>query len=357
MPRPVRVLIVDDSLLMRRVLGELLAAEPRIEVVGEAAEAYEAREKIKALNPDVVTLDVEMPKMDGLSFLEKIMRLRPTPVVMVSTLTASGAEATLKALEIGAVDCVGKPSGANPEKLAMVRDELVAKVLAAASARVTGLGARPAAPAGGKTMSAFGPGAETVLIALGASTGGVEALKAVFARLPPDCPPVVITQHMPPGFTASFAARLTRESAIRVVEAGQEVLLKPGMAALAAGDRHLVVKVAPGGWLAKPMPGEKVSGHCPSVDVMFRSVARIAGARAAGALLTGMGRDGADGLKAMREAGAATLAQDEATSLVYGMPRAAVENHGAEAAIAIDRMADTLVAALRRRMDGKPRVN
>lgn len=351
----IRVLVVDDSALMRSLISAMLNEHPKIRVVGEAADPYEAREKIKSLSPDVVTLDVEMPKMDGLSFLEKIMRLRPTPVVMVSTLTERGADVTLRALELGAVDCVAKPSDAGSEGVLRIRDELTEKVIAASRARLQGVSIREETPT--KPLPAFGVGAENVVIALGASTGGVEALKAVFSRLPADCPPIVVVQHMPPGFTASFAERLARESKINVSESGADRILKPGMAVLAAGHAHLKLARERGVWVAKTFDGDKVSGHRPSVDVLFESVAQAAGVKAVGALLTGMGKDGAIGLKTMRASGSATFAQDEATSLVYGMPRAAAEAGAIDAAVPLERIAETLLVALRRRVDARGRLS
>lgn len=313
----VRVLVVDDSATMRQVVAGCLAADPGIAVAGFAATAAEAREAIKQLNPDVMTLDIEMPGLDGLSFLEKVMRLRPMPVIMVSTLTARGSDAAISALALGAVDCVVKPTPAYPHSLA----ELPAKVKMAARISRSALPDRPqpaAAPAGRYVPA-------DRIVAVGSSTGGVEALIRVLEQFPANCVPTVITQHMPPHFTASFAARLDRlcQPKVREAKAGDPLL--PGHVYVApGGEQHLEV-TGREKLTCLLRPGAPVNGHCPSVDVLFRSVARAAGSRAVGVILTGMGRDGAEGLLAMRQAGARTIGQDEASSVVYGMPRAASE--------------------------------
>lgn len=310
----VRVLVVDDSATMRGLITATLRADPGIEVVGSAADPLEAREAIKALNPDVITLDVEMPNMNGLEFLEKIMRLRPMPVVMVSTLTHAGAEASIAALELGAVDCVGKPAAG--QSAAFI--DLADKVKQAARARVRSNVSRTRT-----VREDFTPNRR--IVAIGSSTGGVEALLTVLSSFPRNCPPTVITQHMPATFTPSFAARLDRECDAHVEEATDGAALKVGCIYLApGGDMHLEVS---GGVSSRCRlrSDEKVEGHRPSVDVLFQSVARAAGADAVGVILTGMGRDGASGLKAMRDAGASTIGQDSATSVVFGMPRVAAE--------------------------------
>jgi two-component system chemotaxis response regulator CheB len=312
----IRVLIVDDSPTMRHLIAAVLGDDAEIDVVGQAADPLEARAAIKALNPDVITLDVEMPNMNGIEFLEKIMRLRPMPVVMVSTLTTAGADATIAALEIGAVDCIAKPSASSPESF----QELAAKVKLAARSRVRPLGDAPAQPRPDLGHT-FNPGSHVV--AIGSSTGGVEALINVISRFPANCPPTVITQHMPAAFTKSFAARLDRLSAASVCEAEDAAPLKVGQIYLApGGERHLEV-VGHGALRCRVQAGGLVNGHRPSVDVLFASVAKVAGANAIGAILTGMGRDGAAGLLAMRQAGARTLGQDEASCVVYGMPKSA----------------------------------
>jgi two-component system, chemotaxis family, protein-glutamate methylesterase/glutaminase len=312
----VRVLIVDDSPTMRAILRTYLQSDPEIIVIGEAGDPYEAREAIKALSPHVITLDINMPRMDGLEFLEKIMRLRPTPVIMVSSEVGDGAQASIEALAIGAFDCVAKPSGNPAEAFA----ELPAKVKAAARVPLHTLGAG-LRHAPGATAD-FRPNGR--IVAIGASTGGVDALFSVLSAFPANCPPTVVTQHMPATFTASFAQRLDQHCAPRVAEARDGAPLQPGQVYIApggiahfevAGTQTLVCRLA---------QGELVSGHRPSVDMLFRSVARL-GPRGVGVILTGMGRDGAAGLLEMRQRGAETIGQDQETSLVYGMPRAAAE--------------------------------
>jgi two-component system, chemotaxis family, protein-glutamate methylesterase/glutaminase len=325
----IRTLIVDDSATMRKLIAAALSADPEIEVVGEAADPLQARDAIKALSPDVITLDVEMPNMNGLDFLERLMRLRPMPVVMVSTLTTRGAEATLAALELGAVDCVAKPSGCTPRAF----DVLAEKVRAAAGARV-----RPrSAPAGPcEPDAAFAP--ENRVVAIGSSTGGVEALLTLVERLPANCAPTVITQHMPATFTKSFAERLNRSCAADVREARDGDPLAPGKVFLApGGDSHLEIDGVTH-LRCRVRPGPPVSGHCPSVDQLFESVARVAKARSLGVILTGMGRDGAKGLLAIREAGGRTLGQNEATSVVYGMPKAAFELGAVERQLPLEKI-------------------
>jgi len=318
----IKVLVVDDSALIREVLSRLLAREGDIKVVGTAVDPIDAREKIKQLNPDVVTLDVEMPNMNGLQFLEKLMRLRPTPVVMVSTLTRKGASETLLALELGAVDFVAKPnadlSGGLDAFGVLLRD----KIRAAAKSDVHGRSLRVDVP---KVAVKTAAGPDGALIAIGASTGGVEAIRAVLVEMPADCPPIVIAQHMPAGFTARFAARLDELCAIHVVEAEDRMPLQSGHAYVARGDYHLRVERSSGVLKCRLSHDDLASGHRPSVDVLFESVAKTVGPMAVGAILTGMGRDGARGLKLMRDAGAYTLGQSPGSALVYGMPRVAFE--------------------------------
>lgn len=325
----VHVLVVDDSPTMRGLITAALRRDPEIEVVGTAADPLEAREAIKRLNPDVITLDVEMPNMNGLEFLEKIMRLRPMPVVMVSTLTQAGAEVTLAALELGAVDAVGKP-GAGMSALEAFAD-LAAKVKVAARSRVRA-GARAAARPSAEPYSA----ARDHVLAIGASTGGVEALLSIISVFPETCPATVITQHMPATFTRSFAARLDKVSAATVREASDGAPLEPGCIYLApGGETHLEVSGATP--RCRLLRTEAVSGHRPSVDVLFSSVARL-GRPMTGVILTGMGRDGAAGLLEMRQAGAATLGQDESSSVVYGMPRAAFELGAVQRQLSLGRL-------------------
>ncbi|MGZ6017805.1 MAG: protein-glutamate methylesterase/protein-glutamine glutaminase [Phenylobacterium sp.] len=326
----IRTLIVDDSATMRKLIAAALSADPEIQVVGEAADPLQAREAIKALNPDVITLDVEMPNMNGIDFLERLMRLRPMPVVMVSTLTTRGAEATLAALELGAVDCVAKPAATTPHAF----DVLVEKVRAAAHARVRPRGAP--APAACDSDAEFAPGDKVV--AIGSSTGGVEALLTLVERLPANCAPMVITQHMPATFTKSFAERLNRSCAAEVREARDGDPLAVGKVFLApGGDSHLEIDGV-NHLRCRVAPGPPVSGHCPSVDRLFESVARTAKGRGVGVILTGMGRDGARGLLSIREAGGRTLGQNEATSVVYGMPKAAFELGAVERQLPLEKI-------------------
>jgi two-component system chemotaxis response regulator CheB len=334
----IRVLVVDDSATMRSLISAVLSRDPEIEVVGQAGDPYEAREAIKALNPDVLTLDVEMPNMNGIEFLEKIMRLRPMPVVMVSTLTTRGAEVTLEALEIGAVDCVAKPSTGGLEGFR----ELPEKVKTAARARVRPLDR----VVGGPPVAKIEHAPDGRLIAIGSSTGGVEALITILSRFPANCPPTVITQHMPESFTKSFSERLDRLCAPRVEEAADGAPLEPGRVYVApGGESHL--EIAGGARLrCRVAEGERVNGHRPSVDVLFSSVARTVGPRAVGAILTGMGRDGAKGLLEMRQAGARTVGQNEATCVVYGMPKAAFEIGAVERQAPLDKIAAELLKAV-----------
>jgi len=341
MAKTIRVLVVDDSALMRKMISAMLTSETDIDVVGVAHDPFMARELIKATNPDVVTLDVEMPRMDGLTFLDKIMKLRPMPVVMVSSLTQSGTDATLRALELGAVDCVAKPAGGLVAgNHANFREELIAKVRSAAIARI-----RPRQLVERATRISVGPGysSSEVIVAIGASTGGVEALHHVVQALPADCPAVVITQHMPPAFTASFARRLDAECAVVVREASDGVRVLPGHVYIAPGGRHLELSRSGANYMCKITDAPPVSGHRPSVDVLFRSVARHAGANAVGVIMTGMGRDGAEGLAEMRAAGARTIGQDEASCVVYGMPKAARDANAVEIEVSLSRIAEELL--------------
>lgn len=329
---PIRVLVVDDSATMRSLITATLERDPQITVCGSAGDPLEARQAIKALNPDVVTLDIEMPNMNGLEFLEKIMRLRPMPVIMVSTLTQQGAKATLAALEIGALDCVGKPTvNAASEGFS----ELAEKVKAAATAKIRPRGEAPPAPQARR----LGYRNNGRTIAIGSSTGGVEALLTILSEFPADCPPTVVTQHMPASFTHSFAERLNRSCAARVSEAVDGDLLTPGRIYIApGGERHLEV-TGSSTPRCRLVEGDAVSGHRPSVDVLFKSVAACAGARTLGIILTGMGRDGAQGLLTLRQAGARTLGQNEASSVVYGMPKVAFEIGAVERQLPLRKLA------------------
>jgi two-component system chemotaxis response regulator CheB len=339
---PVRTLIVDDSASMRATLKRMLSADPEIEVVGMAPEPFAARDMIKTLNPDVLTLDVEMPGMDGLSFLERIMRLRPMPVVMCSTLTARGAEVTIEALRLGAVDYVTKPSG-TPEDIERDAGLLCEKVKTAARS-VARAGPQRLAP----QPSVAGGGAGK-LIAIGSSTGGVEALFSMLPALPADCPPVLITQHMPAAFTRSFAARLDAECQVHVTEAAHGAPVQRGTVYIApGGETHMELSGGVAGRI-KLRPGDPVSGHRPSVDVLFRSVAPL-GAAAVGAILTGMGADGAEGLLAMRDAGARTFGQSRETCVVWGMPRAAMELGAVEKEVGLSGMPEAILKACREKV-------
>lgn len=345
----VRVVVVDDSAAMRALLTKLLNHDPMIEVVGQAPEPHAAREMIKALNPDVVTLDVEMPGMDGLSFLERIMRLRPMPVVMCSTLTARGTEATIEALRLGAVDCIAKPSG-NPLEIAQDGALLRKMVRTAARSSVRAAAVRPAAPRPGQVAATPAPSAgpmRDVVIAIGASTGGVEALFTIIGALPVDCPPVLVVQHMPAIFTGGFAARLDREARVTVVEAKDGMTLKRGTVYLAPGGSHHMELVGGTSGHVRLVDSDPVAGHWPSVDVLFRSVAPL-GSRAVGVILTGMGSDGADGLLQMRTAGARTLGQSRDTCVVYGMPRAAFERGAVEKEVNLSALPEAILGACRR---------
>ena len=321
--KPIKVLIVDDSALVRQLLTELLSSDPAIQVVGSASDPFAARDRIKQLNPDVLTLDVEMPRMDGLKFLENIMRLRPMPVVMVSSLTQSGAQTTLSALELGAVDFVAKPTLGVAEGLQASANELIEKIKVAAVShpRQRLETATPTrAPASSGRIKY-----ETTdrIVAIGASTGGTEAVRVVLSQLSADAPGIVIAQHIPEAFSTSFAERLDNASAISVCEAqdGQEI--RPGHAYVAPGDDHLLVVRSGARWKCSLKKTAPVNRHRPSVDVLFESVARNCGHNACGIVLTGMGDDGARGLKTMRDEGAFTAVQDEASSVVWGMPGAA----------------------------------
>lgn len=339
--KKITVLIVDDSALIRNIFTEILSEHPQIEVIGTASDPLEAREKIKQLNPDVLTLDIEMPKMDGISFLEKIMALRPMPVIMVSTLTQKGADATIRALEIGAVDYVAKPvSNHNKDTLGALKEELTSKVVNAASARF-----KSKVIAQNSAIIKFTPpiGGNKRIIAIGASTGGVEALRDLFLRLPANCPAIVITQHMPEHFTKSFAARLDNISQLRVEEASNHARLKDGHAYIAPGGLHLKILRVGVDFVCKLEDSQSVSGHKPSVDVLFNSVAEAVGEKAVGVILTGMGKDGAEGMLAMRKAGAYNIGQDEASCVVYGMPKVACNLGGVHLQAPLNKIAETML--------------
>lgn len=346
----IRVLVVDDSALVRQMLTEILNSDRSIEVVGVAADPYIARDKIKKLNPDVLTLDVEMPNMDGVTFLRNLMRLRPMPVVMVSSLTEHGAGVTLEALEVGAVDYVSKPKVDLAHGLDGYAQEIIEKVKMAANARV---GGKPQAVAPMPIQVQPKLSADAVLqshkpshlktteriVAIGASTGGTEAIKHMLAGMPADAPGTVITQHMPEAFTASFAQRMDSLSAMVVREAKDGDQILPGHVFIAPGNHHLIVARSGARYLCRLNEGPPVNRHRPSVDVLFRSVADNAGANAVGVILTGMGDDGAQGMKEMHDVGIPTIAQDEKSSVVWGMPGSAVKLGGVDEVLPLDRIA------------------
>lgn len=350
---PIKVLVVDDSALIRALLKEIIQADPELELVGQAPDAYVARDLIKQLNPDVLTLDVEMPRMDGLTFLEKLMRGRPMPVVMISSLTEQGSEATFRAMELGAVDFVAKPKLGLREGMQAYAEDICDKIKAASLARLIPRQAQ--APAVQEPLVSHGPrpiiGTEK-LIAIGASTGGTEAIKDVLLGLPADSPGIVITQHMPPGFTRSFAERLNRMTRLNVVEAKGGERILPGHAFLAPGDKHLLVERSGANYVTRLSDAEPVHRHKPAVDPMFRSVAQCAGRNVIACLLTGMGKDGAQGMLEIRQAGGYTVAQNEATCVVYGMPREAVAIGGAEDVLPLAEIAEALLQQARKRGGG-----
>lgn len=354
----ISVLVVDDSALVRKLLSEILNSDPEIEVVGTAIDPYQAREKIKKLKPDVLTLDVEMPRMDGVTFLKNLMRLHPMPVVMVSTLTEQGAQVTLEALELGAVDFVAKPKLDLSSAFGDYADEIITKVKTAAAVNIQALTREPSSLAvvpekltADAVLTKRAPGTipshlktTDKIIAIGSSTGGTEAIKEVLTVLPLDSPGIVITQHIPAAFSGPFAERVNRLSAIEVTEAVDGVQILPGHAYIAPGDKHLIVERSGARFLCKLNDGPPVSRHKPSVDVLFRSVAQNVGANAIGLMLTGMGDDGAQGMLEMKEAGAFNLVQDEKTSVVWGMPGSAVKIGAAELQLPLNKIAGKLLS-------------
>jgi two-component system, chemotaxis family, protein-glutamate methylesterase/glutaminase len=338
-----KVLIVDDSRSMRALIAETLRRDPRITVVGEAADPLDAREAIKALDPDVVTLDIEMPKMNGLEFLERLMRLRPTRVIVISSLTEKGAATTIRALEIGAMECVAKPSSRDRNSL----DDLPRKICDIAAApppKGNAVRTRPGANANVQSGDNSYVSDGRILV-IGASMGGVEALLTVLSELPQNCPPTVVVQHMPALFTQSFAARLDRECKASVEEAKDNQALEIGRVLIAPGGATHLQLVKRGRTMCRLVEGPTVTGHRPSIDVLFRAAARVSGPNTLGVILTGMGRDGAEGLLDLRNTGAHTIGQDEATSLVYGMPRAAFELGAVETQLPLHKIGARIVAA------------
>jgi two-component system chemotaxis response regulator CheB len=350
MVKKIRVVVVDDSALVRGLLTQIIDREIDMCCVGAASDPLVAREMIRNLDPDVITLDIEMPRMDGLDFLARLMRLRPMPVVMVSTLTERGADVTLKALELGAVDFVAKPKIGVADGLRQLGDDITEKVRAAARARVHRLPATVAGAAPGPTRAApaeLGRLSTEKIIFIGASTGGTEATREVLVNLPADSPAVMITQHMPPGFTKSYAARLNGLCRISVAEASDGERVLPGHAYIAPGGLHLSVERSGANYIARVRDGEPVNRHRPSVEVLFESAARVVGRNALGVMLTGMGGDGAKAMRAMRDAGSWNLAQDEASCVVFGMPREAIAQGAAHEVLALAQIAPRLMEYLR----------
>jgi two-component system chemotaxis response regulator CheB len=381
-----RVVVVDDSALVRSLLTEIINRQPDMQCIGAASDPLAAREMIRSLNPDVITLDVEMPRMDGLDFLSRLMRLRPMPVVMVSTLTERGADVTLKALELGAIDFVAKPKIGVSDGLRQLGEEITDKIRVAARARVhrhvappptgqgpaaagsaigspaahaagggsgggsggtssAGAAAAPAKPVAG--ASALGRLTTEKLIFIGASTGGTEATRELLMQLPADAPAVLITQHMPPGFTKSYAARLDGLCRLAVAEAQDGERILPGHAYIAPGGRHLAVERSGANYIARVFDGEPVNRHKPSVEVLFESAARLVGRNALGVMLTGMGADGAAAMRKMRDAGSYNFCQDEATCVVFGMPREAIAHGAADEVLPLAQIAPRLLERLR----------
>jgi len=353
--KPIKVLIVEDSAIMRDILTEIISADKSIEVLGTAPDVETARRKIKDLNPDVITLDVDLPGMDGISFLEKIMRLRPTPVVMISGHTQENSDAAYRALEIGAVDVIGKSTINVDPSLSDKSNEIIEKIKAAARAKV-GRRRENEHVAGDSVVKL--QNASNLnwgkVVCIGASAGGVEAMRQVVSRLPSQCPPILYTQHMPKEFTAQFAQRLNEISSLHVCEAENQMKIEPGHIYLAPGDHHLSIAKRKTGFICNVNKSATVSGHRPSVDVLFASAARLLGGNGVGVLLTGMGRDGAQGLLAMAEAGAVTLGQDEATSLIYGMPRVAMEMGAVGRQVPLRHVPEAIIAACTRNKRQSP---
>ncbi|HUO31539.1 MAG TPA: chemotaxis response regulator protein-glutamate methylesterase [Bryobacteraceae bacterium] len=339
----IRVLVVDDSAIVRKILTEALSGQLDLEVVGTAPDPYIARDKILALNPDVLTLDIEMPRMDGLTFLKKLMHFHPMPVIVISSLAQASCQTAMQALTIGAVEVLAKPGG--PYSVGELRLDLASKIRAAAASRVR----RPAEPAPTPPQPVRPVARNWVpssVIAIGASTGGTEAIADVLPRLPAGAPGIVITQHIPAGFSRAFAMRLNQMCPFEVKEAEDGDVLTPGRALIAPGDLHMVLRKSSDGYRVAVKTGPRVCYQRPSVDVMFSSVAESAGAHAVGVLLTGMGSDGAQGLLKMRQAGASTIAQDEASCVVFGMPREAIRAGAAERVVALSGVPNAILAAV-----------
>lgn len=352
--KKIRVVVVDDSALVRSLLAEIINKQADMQCVGAANDPLVAREMIRELDPDVITLDIEMPKMDGLDFLGRLMRLRPMPVVMISTLTERGAEVTMKALELGAVDFVAKPRIGLVDGIKELATNIVDKIRVAAAAKIQKIPRVASPPVGAEQLSnlnsapiAIGRISTEKLIFIGASTGGTEAIKEILIRLPADSPGVVITQHMPPGFTTSFAARLNGLCQITVQEAINGARVLPGHAYVAPGGKQFWVEKSGANYVCVVADGELVNRHRPSVEVLFRSAAKVAGRNAFGIMLTGMGNDGAKAMKEMRDAGSYNYVQDEASCIVFGMPREAILNGAADEVLPLTDIAPALLQRLK----------
>jgi len=352
-PSKIRVLVVDDSAIVRKILTESLSAEPDLEVVGTAPDPYVARDKILSLKPDVVTLDIEMPRMDGLTFLKKLMRFHPLPVIVISSLGQASCRMAIEAMRLGAVEVLAKPSG--PYSVGELRLVLANKIRAAAAARVRPPQARQAEekpPEPAPPPLPEGPFNSTLVMAIGASAGGTEAIQRILLEMPEDSPPIVIVQHIPAGFSRAFADRLNGICRIRVKEATDGDQVEPGQALVAPGDFHMLVRRSGNGGRVAVREGPRVHYQRPSVDVLFASVAEVYKQDAIGVLLTGMGSDGAEGLLKMKNAGAYTVCQDEATSVVFGMPREAIRLGAAQKVLPLDQIGrDIYLEAARRRAE------
>ena len=336
----IRVLVVDDSAVVRKIFSEELSKYPDIQVIGVAPDPYVAREKIVNLKPDVITLDIEMPRMDGLTFLKKLMKYYPLPTIIVSSLTPQGGKLTLEAMEIGAVDVIGKPGAAYT--VGDMSAQLAEKIRAASRVRLTKRDESVMPSGAGEPIRALAQTSNKV-VAIGASTGGTEALKKVLTKMPPNSPGIVIVQHMPANFTTAFAARLNDLSQINVKEAEDNDSVTPGTALLAPGNFHMILRRSGGRYYVEIKTGPMVHHQRPAVDVLFKSTAKYAGANAIGVILTGMGADGAEGLLEMKNAGAGTIAQDEKSCVVFGMPREAIRLGGVDKVVSIDQVASEII--------------
>lgn len=343
----IKVLVVDDSALIRNLLGEIFKQEADMQLVGAAPDAYVAKKMVMEHSPDVITLDIEMPKVDGLRFLDVLMKARPTPVVMISTLTEAGADATIRSLELGAVDFIPKPKLGVVQGIEEYRELILSKVRMAARSKV-----RYQKPVQAKATTKLSYSSTEKIIAIGASTGGTEALKTVVSSLPANSPAVVITQHMPPGYTKTFAQRLDACSQLKFVEAKGDERLLPGHGYLAPGDKHMEIIRSGADYRIRLNDGPRVSGHKPSVDMMFTSLVESAGNNVVASLLTGMGKDGAEGLLALKQKGAFTVCQNEDTCVVFGMPKVAISLGAAEKVLPLEAIAQAFITQLEKMQAG-----